>query len=710
MDETVKELHRDLARKYQRHGSRIEQMWYCLGQKDRAKVMRDGAANGEVLKNSQDTSMGNVYKFIPEWNLLDITTPSSDFLLDLFKHRATTSLQEQYASGLNGGPGDHAHIVDMMQRKNLRLTNATKLKECYTLFYDEESYGQSVKLAAGANKDEVLGPLMPAMRAQLIVPQDVGDLIRTRQMYLLQALNIVIEDILESASTTRTTKKRPQKPADAATAALANLSLHSPKKKLELSDLLNSSLDQKSALEDYINLIATAPTVLAHEVNYSFFTRPELVADEKGRILPVHTDNHISGAVFDAVHGAMKSAAVWNYIPCLLALLDGLSDKQFRAIVLQELANTCHLEYTRAQASFKRNVATASGGSKWFKRMSTVQKDGNVRISLKRSPESLTAENPQLHYMLRLCQDETDWSKATQWLQKLEDLHRAHPLEMEKMQEREFDSLGDLAVIVTFIQSLSTVVQLPTLSRKKGQSFVSRYSALDDELRQLKAGVDLSDFAIPIDNLLEPGMAESALRTLDQYLLAKTGTKLGFLYQDLVDGCIASLHREYKQQKAKAEKPKEEYKTPTAPETPEERVEQRKQKEKTRPAHSSIYDLTPQAADITPPEEQSTEPKQTFNVKTSTFDVFSTLLSRSSAARGSITWDAFAAAMTDLGFSVIPKVGSIYKFVPPEKMAVQRDLTLHRPHQSHIEGPRLLIYSRRLKKVYGWDEETFVVS
>jgi hypothetical protein len=66
--------------------------------------------------------------------------------------------------------------------------------------------------------------------------------------------------------------------------------------------------------------------------------------------------------------------------------------------------------------------------------------------------------------------------------------------------------------------------------------------------------------------------------------------------------------------------------------------------------------------------------------------------------------------MADLGFSVIPKFGSIYTFSPPENVTVQRDLTLHRPHQSCIEGWRLLVVSRRLKRVYGWDETTFILS
>jgi hypothetical protein len=708
MDSTVRDLHRDLVRKYKTHGSRVEQMWPHLGQEQREKILRAASHDGSILEHPLDTRLGNVCKLIPEWNLRDIVSPSSNSLLDILKHRATATLQEQYICGVNEGPGDHEHIVDMMQTRNLRLVDDSKYENCYTFFFDEDSYGQSYKISSG-KEDEVLGNMTSALEAKLVVPQAIGELILMRQNYLLQHLNIIIEDILDTASTTRAQTQRPKKPADVATAALAQLSFHSIPSKLDLSDLVDSTLDQKSSVADYVNLIFTEPSVLAHEVNFWFFTRPELVHDERGRSLPVHTDRYISGAVFDAVHGTLKAAAVWNYISQLLALLKDSSDKQLRAMVLQELANICHVEYIRAQALLKRSVSAFSGGNKWFRRTSIVRKDGIVRISMKHNPESLTVENPQLHYMLRLCQEETNWSAAAQWLQKLEDLHRAHPMEAEKMSEREFDSLGALAIIVTFIQSLSSVTQLPEVNNKTGHLFVPRYADIEDELRQLKTGADLSDFAIPINNLLEPGMAKGALTTLDQYFVETLGAKLSLLYQDLIDDSVTDIHRSLEEHKAKAGEAKRKRLAPIAPETPKSWIQQYKQKEKTRPAHSSIYEITPQAAIFISSDEQLSTSQEKFEVKASTFAVFSSLLLRSSAARGTVSWDAFAAAMADLGFSIIPKIGSVYTFVPPENMAVQRALTLHRPHQSRIEKLCLLIYSRRLKRVYGWDESTFIV-
>jgi hypothetical protein len=548
-----------------------------------------------------------------------------------------------------------------------------------------------------------------AMEAGLVIPQAIGELVLMRQNYLLQLLNIVVEDILDTASTTRTKTTRPTRVVDVATAALGALSFHPPPRKPGVRDLVDSSQERKSSWEDYVILISTEPTVLSHKVNLWFFTRPELVGDEKGRSMPVHTDRYISEAVLDAVHGAVKTTAIWNYILKLLALLDKRPDRRFRFMVLQELSNTCYLELTRAQAMFTRNLSAFSGGNRWFERKSTVRKDGVVRVSMKRNPDSLMIENPQLYYMLRLCQENLDWPGCIHWLQKLEGLHRAHPLEKDKMVEQEFSSLGDLAVIVTFLQSLSQVEQLPAANKKQKNSFLLRVLNLEIEIGRLKEELNLDDFAIPIGNLLEPGMASGALASLDHHIHEKLGTKLGFLYEELVDDSVASLHKRYQESKADASEMEARKPVSTTPEVFGTSVHQSREKEKTRPANSSVCTIVPEAAGTRSPSAQPAQSEPKIEVKAATFDVSSSLLSRSSAARGSISWDAFMAAMTDVGFSVTPKVGSIYTFVPPKNMAVQRNCTLHRPHKSCIEGVVLLVYCRRLKRVYEWDESTFIV-
>ena len=101
INETVRNLHRDLVRKYELHGPRVEQMWRSLRQEQREEILRVASRDRAILDHPLDTKLSNIYKFIPEWNLRDIASPSSELLRDIFKHRATTLLQDQYGSGVN---------------------------------------------------------------------------------------------------------------------------------------------------------------------------------------------------------------------------------------------------------------------------------------------------------------------------------------------------------------------------------------------------------------------------------------------------------------------------------------------------------------------------------------------------------------------------------------------------------------------------------
>jgi len=523
----------------------------------------------------------------------------------------------------------------------------------------------------------------------------------------LGPLNIIIDDILAEGSKTRNNEAPPKLDDGTLLAdAMSSNSISPEPEKISLQDLAATAADQKASHEEYLDLLSSYPVVLVHDVNFTFFSRPELIADEKGNILPALTDKYISGAVFDSLHNAVKRAAIWNYLGRLLGLLGSNPEKAFRPVILQELSSICHLEYNRAQAEFRRQVQTATG-TNWFVRVSKDDGSGNPVVRMKASPEQLAKSDPQLCYMLHLCQPDTTASKALDWIDKLSELHKAHPSEREKLVGREAQSLAHLAVVIGFIHDATPVVSMPSLSRKKGKIFSSRIRDLDAELSQLGKEVDLLDYATPIDNLLEPDMAQCALDALDQFVKKKAGTKIGFLYKDLVEDCLADLENQCQQAKAKLEKI--DYTAPpvlSIPEKQEERVEQRREKEKTRPSHSSVYNITPET---TRPKQPDNVPAMTFKVSSKTAQIFSTLFMKD-LARGSVSWASFTAAMAELGFLIIPNSGSVYKFVPPTSMAVQKPLTLHRPHKSHIEGYLIPIFAQRLKRTYGWTEQTFVTS
>lgn len=77
----LKQLQRDLSRKYQVHGSRVDEIWQSWAPGRRAEALKAGAANGEVLRSPTDSTMGNVNLIIPEINLKQLAGPDADFFL-----------------------------------------------------------------------------------------------------------------------------------------------------------------------------------------------------------------------------------------------------------------------------------------------------------------------------------------------------------------------------------------------------------------------------------------------------------------------------------------------------------------------------------------------------------------------------------------------------------------------------------------------------
>lgn len=242
--------------------------------------------------------------------------------------------------------------------------------------------------------------------------------------------------------------------------------------------------------------------------------------------------------------------------------------------------------------------------------------------------------------------------------------------------------------MVGFVTTLSASLKLPTFSSKTGQGFISRLKDLTNELNPLKTEVDLREFTTPIEFIKESGNSGKALAALDKFVTDRTGSKMSFLFQDLVEESLSSLNKACQKKKEKLDRLAQgaddvQSHTSTDNESPNLRIEQRKGKNKTRPVNSSIYDFV----QVPEPEidvVDSPEPAQIFKVKKSTFEVFSTLFS-GSEARGSINWTSFEAAMADLNFSVVPKFGSVFTFISPEDLT-KKYITIHGPHKSRIEG------------------------
>ncbi|PWY71234.1 hypothetical protein BO83DRAFT_446738 [Aspergillus eucalypticola CBS 122712] len=255
-------------------------------------------------------------------------------------------------------------------------------------------------------------------------------------------------------------------------------------------------------------------------------------------------------------------------------------------------------------------------------------KSGISQISEARAPIDARIGPPGVQYhagsMHGAYLTETTPPKAVDWVKKLHGLQRIDPIEMEKTTVLEYDAFSDLAVTAAFAQSVSASFALPPATIKKGQMYLSNFKYLDAELEPLRREIDLSGYAIPIDNLRQPGMAQGALAALGRFIIDKTGADIGFLYQDLNESCLFEIQNQYEQQRDK-EKSAAAAATPglSIPESSnsELQVTERRQKVKSRPAHSSIYNIT---RNTEAPEKDNAPEAPTLKVGPSTFAVFST--------------------------------------------------------------------------------------
>jgi len=671
----ILELQRDLQRKYKNVGSKVEAIWRQFTPKQRETAMRETVGDGKVLRNSRDPGLGRLNEIIPEWNLEDITS-SAEFFLERLKFRVEADLQLQHFEGVNGGPGDQEVIQAAARRLN------PQRKELWGVFVRlDQTYGQWVKPngADGLRRTEDF-----AARWKLILPSHEALPLIERQKNTFLYYNHLIEEILDMGSQSRAKKAVSKKPSKDAASALANLTIAPKPLKASISEVIAQAIEQKVAAEDYLHLLRREPLVLNQAVNRKYHSRPELVPDDRGRIMPLFTDKHISTALFDVLADAVKIIVTWDYISRLVRILDGLTDKVRRPLVLQELSNTCHLEYRRAQMAFRRQMSTSPGfAGRRFKRITV----GDVsRVAIKGQPSDVTVSDPQLHYVLRLCHPDTNHRDAAQWIQKLDDHNNRHADDRVRLDGDQVSALGDLAIIVSFMHTLSTTIALVSGSKKSGLLFTGRTAKLDAELDQYKARADFGDHVVPMDNLLEPGVATNALQALHDFIIEQAGASVGILYEDMLQECLGDIEKKAVHAEARLEQGEKQTFVPLPSEEPGAKptsfqVEQRREKAKTRPAEAiPAHDITA----IAPQQEEAVaEPTPCSKVKSSTAAVFTTLFAKSEA-RGSVTWAAFAAAMTELGFSVTPKGGSVFTFNPPESMAEKGSLTLHRPHVSEI--------------------------
>jgi hypothetical protein len=585
----LKSRHADLQQKWVTHSERVEELWRFLTPSQREAVFQAGVKHGKVLKDPNDQSMFRSFALFPEMNTRDISG-SPDYFLNRFEFRAATSLTHQYRIGLEGAKGDHQVIMESM------VVNEVHSKRDFgnelMFFMDEDKYGDIYKAKGEEDYKQVLNDLVTAVKAGVVVPGGVGELILERQSYLIQHLCVLADDILKLGAIIDNSVKEYITPEESARTAFSTYPKDLEPQPICVLDLLTAAIDRKSSFEAYWDLCRSDSAFLANAVNLWYSTRPDFVPDEKGRRMPLASDEYVSRAIFEVIHRAVIGIAIWDILYALVQnFLEPLDDPEQGDIFLQEISNICHYEYDRVRKDFKR-FAQVSCGSKHFKRLSKVFDNGTPRVVLKAVPGRVIKEDPQLHYILRLCQPENGVAQAVRWNNMLQQLHHNQPLEQDKLEEWEFDALGEVSLTINLVNTFITSLELPSASPKKGLRYISKLKELMARLEPLKTHTKLRRLPISLDDLKDPDTAKEALSIVGRFSEYYAGGSMVSLYQNLNKEFLEDLEVQLQEAKGTKKMKTKQSSTKSAGARHPTTQRQGVQAGKAHPSHSSLAKMS----------------------------------------------------------------------------------------------------------------------
>ncbi|PKK42786.1 hypothetical protein CI102_12255 [Trichoderma harzianum] len=649
--EFLEDAHSEFARLYNDYNWQIRAIWHKLDRNERERLFLDYFNEGSPHSYPRDKSGELELKavIVPELNLNDVST-SAKFLLNHFKHRATTSLFEQYRVGLDGALGDGPFVTEKVNKKQLR---PRPNRPNYYYIFTEKWYGDLLELDKEDKGTETL------IKGGDCVSYAVGSLIWHRQYTSLMDFRFLVLRMLMKTPRAWWTEEQWElvkqddstvvdKMAEMIKEMLATGK--APGKTVPFAKLLIGVQKQRDDLEGYLAILRDEPSVFVYNVNSWLLSRPELVTDDRGYSLPPETDKHIGCAIFEVVRGWIQKFAIMSYMYNLMEMWDNPNTKSdYKRIILQEISNVFHFEYNRAQAHLIRHVQTGIG-ARCFRRVPNAYDEaGNPRVVMRVKPDELNGSDSLLQHMLRLCQPQTHASQAFQWVDKLDDLYNSKPSCWKSLQQREMDALDELITIVLA-------------------------------------------FSVPINKLLEPGMANEALVQLDHLVVLHTGCKMDFFCHFIVQECSA-YHRAQSQETKDIEQ--NEYRYPiTTAYCIAEGFDLKKYDENRSPVQTSTSE---NEQTVNKPNE---EQLQKLYANPAAKKVFSTLFEEPKAG-ASITWTAFISAMVAMGFDVKHGYCSVHVLVPPRNMPLRTFLSVSRPPNHKIEGHLIPTLARQLKKAYG---------
>ncbi|KAK4224262.1 hypothetical protein QBC38DRAFT_371401 [Podospora fimiseda] len=188
----VYDIHKDLTSKYNKYKKRIAYLWSNMDASQRAEYMQKTAPDNKVLLSPADTSLGDLNKLVPDWNVRDVARDPKVFL-DILKHRTGNELVHQYLFGPDGPPGDYDYIIDMIETGQLQPVNP----EADMVHHHLRELTFTMNIRYIGTPDMKTYPLEKNLQRGLLVCQSYGEVILKRQFYLLQAIDGMVDAILD---------------------------------------------------------------------------------------------------------------------------------------------------------------------------------------------------------------------------------------------------------------------------------------------------------------------------------------------------------------------------------------------------------------------------------------------------------------------------------------------------------------------------------
>lgn len=701
-------VHEDLAQIWELHEKDISEAWIGYSESEREHFLAGHKSEVFCLEQAEENKRDDFFFLIGDLDFLGEGKEEANFVMEHLEHRATTSLVQQFYGSFGGRPGD-ASQVRFMIGTSPQEKYEDWLDGHWRTFDPQQEWGRpfygdkidwahdqvdySLELAKGWDLKGKANPIQPAK---------VGNHILARQVCAVQYMNLLAWELLALRWKKLGGDVQRGKHQGPGAKSLIDICLNDKNANIPISDLAGMAAENKKSFEDWTRLCRTDSRYLVTELYIWYFTQPGLVPDSDDKVLHAISNRQVSPCMFELLHGFALSAGIWDFISRLLRALED-DDRFYRPSILQELVNMIEFEYERCQASLRRYTLKTIGHGH-LKRIDSP--DNGPRIVPKHNPELLTRIDPFASYVLRLYKSETSITDAVPWIQKIFGLYKAD----DDLREEQgpHDIMREFAAVVGLHRQLKQQFQLPAPNSRKGRTYIKQVNAMVPDIELIKEHIDLFDLVVPPDRLYCPGVRETAYKRVEEAVENWASTELGTVYEEISESCMADIIKACDEKRAQTLKDREMAASNifmVVEKVKGLHIEQRKTKIKTRPTVSP--EDSAQGSDGQ--SSRSSSPGQeVFKVKQDSYDVFEGLFSRAEG-RGTLDWSSFTAAMADLGFSVDPRYGSAVTFEPPESLSHLKSFTFHRPHEAHLEGYRLLWLSKRLKRVYGWDMDSFEV-